>query len=1152
MAIEIIEIDLKQIDTPRNARVTLAQTHVLEPTKICPDSYLDSVGKAEKNKLIEIQSERIRKQLKRALLDEPNFVLFPELSIPWEMQDELREVAIKEKVYIIGGLTYGPDYQNTCAVFPPFKSDKIPFQYKLNRAPAENINVKTGQRVLIFKNSGFGTFACVICYDFTSLRIGREIRDHGVHILFLPILNRAVDLFDNMATGQCYTMYTYICLCNSAGSGLGNSASYGPVRTIEGGQLQQERVIGKIAGTQETTLTTVLDTPGLLESIQRFKNNRVILTGFITPPADLREPGVLISPFTPLGPARENFVGRDLQMREFWALIESSNHVLILGPSGTGKTSFIRRVRAKTPMELRSGFIEVYDTEGTFDFFRRLSLEIISRAETAKQSIRFKSTLQAALDDIEKTRDAVARYGFEESSKAFIEAFHNLAQAIDVQTVGKVVIFIDQAERLACLEEDYAKQRYAIRILINIMRDLESLRAPVLFALAVRQHDYDPLIALASNHIPARIVALQKFSRDEAVLAVEKPLPPEVAIDRAVSSQIAEISRGSPFFVQLLADATFKKLGQRKLINSEVFEELNIRDQRDVFPILMTALTPNEQRFVEAMGMCREYIVKMEDIIDDLNIEPQEFRHVADLLLGKNVIESLENDRFRFVHDQMKGFIQREWLAAKMSNREKLRTETQTALQMLFLSPDDKTTVSFSLPLVSMCCFKSLFLDDIDNLSRVLEQVASLEHARAADLCLAVLAAGFRCVSRSVFNNLRSKLALLLEKNRFYTQTSLMLAIEIINGETPDSKSAQRAIDLQEKLAIEYSREQKERLWLALGHYMQAATWAMAVGDFSRKDHLFKKSLTQIHEMLERGGRKWLYWPWIERGSVRGYTECNLPQFMHAATEWAGKMGHFQEQNKFLKRALKLGVGNANREKKEGEFFKASSSYAETADWAEEIGDDKLQVELYGKAIELRLRYPEEVEKVVDYDEASDNYAEAANWAEKIGDEKSRRELYTKAIDLQLREAERNEKKEEYCTASDNYAKAANWAEEIGDDKLRAQLYGKAIVLRLADATAKEKRGNLSSVSADYIQAAKWANTIGGKANRDALYGKATRNLRRAAETYERLASFLLNEDTLVAASALRDYFSKVEEKYAYFDRILSIVKECRASFESV
>jgi len=1029
-----------------------------------------------------------------------------------------------------------------------------PLQYKLNRAPAEDKNVKTGQRIIIFKNSGFGTFASVICYDFTSLRISKEIRDYGVNILFLPTLNRAVHLFDDMATGQCYTLYTYICLCNSAGSGLGNSASYGPVRTSEGGYLQQERVIGKIAGTQETTLTTVLDIPGLLESIKRFKNSSAVLTGFITPPADFREPGVLISPFTPLGPARENFVGRENQIREFWAHIESNNHVLLLGPSGTGKTSLIHRLRAETMMEFQTGFIEVYDTEGTFDFFRRLSVELISRAETAKRSVQFKDTLQTALDDIQKTRDAVARHGFEESSKAFIETFHNLAQAIDAQTVGKIVLVIDQAERLAWLEEDYEKQRYAIRILINIMRDLEALRAPVLFALAIRQHDYDPLIALASNHIPARIVGLQKFSKDDAILAVEKPLPPEITIDRAVSSQIAELSGGIPFFVQLLADATFKKLGERKVINDDVFDELNLRDQRDVFPILMNALTPNEQSFVEAMGMCREYTVRVEDITGELNIDPEEFRHIADLLLGKNIIESLENDRFRFVHDQMKGFIQREWLAAKMSNREKLRAETETALQMLFLSPEDEITVSFNILPVAMCCFKNLFLYDIDNLSKVLEQVATLKHRITADLCAVVSAAIFRCASRNVFNNLRSKIVPLLEKNDFYSQASMMLAIEIINGEKSDWNTAQKAIDLAEKIATEKKDLPEEYPDIgAMGYYMLAASWAMAIDDFPRKDILFGKFTKILYEKLQRqeASKQVFMWPDIKKGHMTSIgIFYSTSMSLSKAASWARQMGRFQEQNELLKRALEFAIEEANKEEKGGEYFEASDTLAEAADFAKKMGDEKLRSELYAKAIDLKLKYP--VEKEEGYSSGSSfGYAEAADWADKMGDKKLRRELYETAIDLRLRYVEEKEKEENYSEALIGYAEAADWADKMEDEKRRKELYEKAIEVRLRNATANEIRDSLLSAAADYVRAAKWADAVGDNSKRDTLYEKAAQRLREAAETYEKLASFLLNSDTLVAASALRDYFSEDDKKFAYFGKISSIVENCRWFFKN-
>ena len=709
MLIKITKINLGQTAALQQAKVTLAQTVTPNPRKLVPDAYLDTVKKAEKKKLIEVQIGRVRKQLERSLLDEPHFIIFPELTIPWEMQDELCDFAVEKGVYLIGGLTYGPAFENVCRVFPPFKRDNALVQYKLNKSPKENKNVKTGQELLIFTNTGFGSFASAICYDFTSLKISTEIRKHNVNILFLPTLNTSVALFDDMATAQCYTIYIYICLCNAAGPALGGSGSYGPVRSVEGAHLHQERVLGKIAGSQETTLTTVLDMPGLFESTARFKSNRAVLSGFITPPADIRQPGVLVSPYTPLGPAKENFVLREKQKQEFWGYVNSNKHVLLLGPSGTGKTSLIHHLRTGAPADYRLGFIEVYDRDDTFDFFRRLAHEISSRGETEAKDIQFKETVQRVLDDVVKMQQAVDQHGYDKAAKVFFEAFHDLAQAVAAQTTGTLLIFIDQAERLAWIEEDVEKKRYAIRILIDIMRDLEALGSPVLFALAIRQHDYDPLIALANDHIPAKIVGLQKFSDEDAKFAVKKPLPPEITIDEDVLQEIAELSGGIPFFVQLLADAAFKKLGHRKIINSNLFAELNIKSQRDVFPLLMKALTITEQKFVEAMGTCREYTVKMEDIMGQMAVTAQDFRRTADRLLGKNIVESLENERFRFVHDQMKGFIQREWLASKMSDREKLHSETETALQLLFHAPDDDITVSFATPPIAMCCSKKVY-----------------------------------------------------------------------------------------------------------------------------------------------------------------------------------------------------------------------------------------------------------------------------------------------------------------------------------------------------------------------------------------------------------------------------------------------------------
>jgi Tfp pilus assembly protein PilF len=440
----------------------------------------------------------------------------------------------------------------------------------------------------------------------------------------------------------------------------------------------------------------------------------------------------------------------------------------------------------------------------------------------------------------------------------------------------------------------------------------------------------------------------------------------------------------------------------------------------------------------------------------------------------------------------------------------------------------------------------------------------------------------------------------LLEENEFYAQASMMLAIEIINEEKSDWNTAQRAIDLAEKSAIEEKDTRGEREALnAMGYYMLAANWAMAIDNLPRKDILFGKFTKILYEILQRKeeSKQDLDWPDIKKGPIRiSRAWYGTSRSLSEAASWTRQMGYFQEQNELLKRGLEFAIEEANKKENVGEFSMAyhklaeaadfaekigdeklrselyakaidlrlkypkereedlhsgsSLNYATAADWAEKAGDKKLCSELYAKAIDLRLRYAEEEEKKENYYEASTGYANAANWADKIGDEKRRRVFYGKAIDLRLRYAEEEEKKENYYEASESYEKVADWAEKIGDEKRRKELYEKAIEVRLKSATANEIKSILSSAAVDYVQAAEWADAVGDNSKRDTLYEKAAPNLREAAETYEKLTSFLLNHGTLIAASALRDYFSEDAEKFAYYDKISSIVENCRWFFE--
>ena len=97
-----------------------------------------------------------------------------------------------------------------------------------------------------------------------------------------------------------------------------------------------------------------------------------------------------------------------------------------------------------------------------------------------------------------------------------------------------------------------------------------------------------------------------------------------------------------------------------------------------------------------------------------------------------------------------------------------------------------------------------------------------------------------------------------------------------------------------------------------------------------------------------------------------------------------------------------------------------------------------------------------------------------------------------------------------------------------------------------------EEKGSLPSASIGYAQAAKWTDHIGDATGRDRLYERAAQALQEAAETYEKLASFLLNRDTGEATSALCDYFSDDNGKLTYFKKISSISEGCRRFFGEI
>ena len=841
MAINIKEFDLKQGTVPKKAKVVLAQISAPRPLEIIPDNVLDSVEKAKKNNIIQHQTELVRTQLERALFEKPNFIIFPELSIPWEMQEELKEFAVKKKVYIIGGLFYSPNFENACAIFTPIEENSIPLQYKLNRAPKEDQRIKVGNQIIVFKNSGFGSFAALICYDFTSLKITHNLRKHNVNIIFLPTYNSAVELFDKIGKSVCYTLYNYIALCNVAE--YGNTAGYGPVRRYKKNKLQNECVLGMIAGVADTVYPIEFDVPELITAIQKFREGKEVPLGFITPPADIRTPDAILSPYTPLEPARENFVCRDEQQIEFRNCIEQGRHLLLLGPSGTGKTSLIYKLRKSVAAGITTGFIEVFDNEKTFDFFRRLALEISIQAQTSISDNNFSGKLQEILDDIKRTKEKIDNLGYENVFQAFFDYFHVLASNLFAQLKGQqIVIFIDQAERLAWMEEKAENQSYAIRLLIRIMKDFQQLDSPVYLAIAIRQHDYDPLIALSNEHLPAAIISIRKFDQQEVERAIKDPLPLNISIKDKVIKRIDDISDGIPFFVQLLADFAFKNLRGRTVIGIGIFEELGLENQEDLYPLIMNSVSNNERGIIEAIAIERGYTIDIETIITRLGIEQNEIRVTIDHLLSKNIIEELETNRFRFLHDRFKSFIQLEWLATQRSNIEKLQIETETIIQLLNAAPNDEIIAGFNYSQTSFTCFKIIFFNDSQTIIRLFDNLLRMPIRNYARLFEEIIKVIYKIDNYLLAEDLLKKMSKYLVQNRFFSELANTYVIPIKLGlKNLNNKNIRLAIKYKIK---EAENDVKEKEFDdAADKFFEATEWSKAIGDNKQEKELLTQAI---------------------------------------------------------------------------------------------------------------------------------------------------------------------------------------------------------------------------------------------------------------------------------------------------------------------
>jgi predicted amidohydrolase len=208
---QVRSVDLRNFAL-RNCQVGIVQFYVEQ----------DSLSKRckIKNEYVLSRTRRLLAKSGECLEKGCKIVVFPELAAPHESLPKLVEMARMNQAYAIAGLEYDDLRRNVAAIVAP--SGRVFYQGKMSRSPYDSSVMKLDRRLTIFRNSGFGDFAVLVCYDLTNPNILHHLRGQ-VDFLFVLSHNKAIHTFVEAAKHVCYSNYCFVCLVNVAnygGSGI--------------------------------------------------------------------------------------------------------------------------------------------------------------------------------------------------------------------------------------------------------------------------------------------------------------------------------------------------------------------------------------------------------------------------------------------------------------------------------------------------------------------------------------------------------------------------------------------------------------------------------------------------------------------------------------------------------------------------------------------------------------------------------------------------------------------------------------------------------------------------------------------------------------------------------------------------------------------
>ena len=243
--------------------------------------FLDRNFQMRRN-IVEEQVKKINRLINFAITEEAKILCFPNMVIPKEMDAIFKEKSIEEDVILISGFEYCRDQDGKLnninrLYLPPEKYPDLSLEERESKkmfTSKYDPEIKKGNRVNIYKNTGFGNFAILNCFDYSNLSILNEIAKRDVNIIFVTSYNPAFRLYHNYAMADSHRNYSYVVIVN--GGDFGGSGIYAPIRYE--GKLRVSNLLQGLKGKGEGVIIQDIDVRYLNASKKK------TIHGWINPP----------------------------------------------------------------------------------------------------------------------------------------------------------------------------------------------------------------------------------------------------------------------------------------------------------------------------------------------------------------------------------------------------------------------------------------------------------------------------------------------------------------------------------------------------------------------------------------------------------------------------------------------------------------------------------------------------------------------------------------------------------------------------------------------------------------------------------------------------------------------------------------------------